>query len=81
MSEWSVQVLDDGGRCVIHHAYETCHSSEIDTFLAKVTLEDLVVLLLDRAADGDFILVSGCSPVVALELLDVGQAGGGVGDG
>jgi hypothetical protein len=68
MSEWNVQALDGGGHRVLHHDHETGNRTEIGTFPVEVTLGDLLALITDRAADGDFILLPDGSPVVVLEV-------------
>lgn len=68
MSEWNVQALDGGAHRVLHHDHETGDWSEIGTFPAEVMLGDLLALITDRAADGDFILLPDGSPVVVLDV-------------
>lgn len=68
MSEWSVQALDGGGHRILHHDHETSDWSEVGTFGPEIVLDDLVALLTERAADGDFILLPDGSPVVILDV-------------
>jgi hypothetical protein len=74
MSQWKVLVLDDGGHQVLHHDHETGEWSESGTFPAQMTLGDLLALITEHAADGDFILLPDGSPVVLLDVPDETEA-------
>lgn len=73
MSEWNVQALEAGGHVVHHHDHETNEMTPAGTFGPEVTLGDLVALITERAADGDYILLPTGEPVVVLELPERGH--------
>ena len=53
---------------VLHHDHDTDDWSEVGTFPPQMTISDLLSVLINEAADGDFIILPDGSPVVVLEL-------------